>query len=283
MGVAQALLSHAIDYAGLFPPARLDLRTTVRNYEAYRAGRDSWALGRLILPAKVFGEFAAMAPAFAEEWPISFLLDDDFGAEIDAVESRGFVLNLAECRLARMDQIAEVRRRLPEATLYVEAPSRDDRDGWLAAIAEEKACAKIRMGGVTAEAIPQAVAVAGFLEACARHGLPLKATAGLHHAIRAEHPLTYDPQSARAVMHGFVNFFIAAAVVCDGGSVVEAEAMLVDDSPTNFRADDEGLWWCERNFSAEQIRAMREKFAVSFGSCSFAEPLEDMRMMGWAE
>ena len=51
MGAAEALLHGAIDYAGLFPPAGLDLEATVRNYAAYREGRDAWALGRLVLPA----------------------------------------------------------------------------------------------------------------------------------------------------------------------------------------------------------------------------------------
>jgi len=283
MGVAQALLSNAIDYAGLFPPAGLDLRTTVRNYEEYRAGADAWALGKLILPAKVFGEFLAMAPTFAEAWPISFLLDDDFGREVDAVEGRGFVLNVVECKPANVNRIAEVRCCLPEAELYVEVPAGGDLDEWLAAIADAKACAKIRMGGVTVGAIPKTSVVANFLCACARRGVGLKATAGLHHGIRAEHPLTYEPQSERAVMHGFVNFFVAAAIVYVGGSVAEAEAVLVDDSPENFRADEEGLRWAARSFSVEQIRAAREKFAMSFGSCSFVEPLEDMRTMGWIE
>lgn len=283
MTAAQVLLSHAIDYAGLFPPTGLDLRTTVRNYETYRADRDAWALGRLILPAKLFGEFAAMAPTFAEEWPISFLLDDDFGAEVDAVESRGFVLEVVECKLAVMNRIAEVRRRLPETELYVEVPVGGDLDEWLAAIADAGACAKVRMGGVTVGAIPRASSVADLLLACAPRGLKLKATAGLHHAIRTEHPLTYEPESARAVMHGFVNFFVAAAVVFGGGEATEAEAVLGDDSAANFQAETGELRWRGRSFSAEQIRAVREKFAVSFGSCSFTEPLEDMRMMGWVE
>jgi hypothetical protein len=281
MGVAQALLSHAIDYAGLFPPAGLDLRTTVRNYEEYRAGVDAWALGRLILPAKIFGEFVAMAPTFAEEWPISFLLDDGFGREVDVVEGRGFVLNAVECKLAEMHRIAEVRRRLPEAELYIEVPTGGDLDEWLAAIADAKACAKIRMGGVTAEAIPRASSVADLLLACARRGVRLKATAGLHHAIRAEHSLTYEPQSARAVMHGFVNFFVAAGVVFGRGEATAAEGVLGDDSAANFQAETGELRWRERSFSVQQIERMRESFAMSFGSCSFAEPLEDMRAMGW--
>jgi hypothetical protein len=143
--------------------------------------------------------------------------------------------------------------------------------------------AKIRTGGVAANAIPQAAAVAGFLVGCARHGVCLKATAGLHHAIRAEHALTYEPRSERATMHGFVNFFVAAALALEGADEREVEAALSDETAANFAADEESVHWRGHEFSAQQIKRMRERFVVSFGSCSFTEPLEEMRAMGWVE
>jgi hypothetical protein len=82
-------------------------------------------------------------------------------------------------------------------------------------------------------------------------------------------------------MHGFVNFFVAAAVVYGGGNAAEAEAALSDDLVTNFQAGMEDLQWRERSFSIGQIERVRENFVMSFGSCSFTEPLEDMRSMGW--
>ena len=56
----RALLSGAIDYAGLFPPAALDMASAVRNYEAYRRRPDAWALGRFVVPAARLGEFIAL-------------------------------------------------------------------------------------------------------------------------------------------------------------------------------------------------------------------------------
>jgi hypothetical protein len=281
MSVARALLSYAIDYAGMFPPAGLDLQTTVRNYESYRAGGDAWALGRLILPAKAMSEFAKTRPAFAEEWPISLLLSADLAAEISEAVIRGLSLEVVECRPARIEHIAELRRLLPNAMAFVEAPVGDELEEWMRAIAAAGVCAKIRTGGVAANAIPQAAAVAGFLVGCARHGVCLKATAGLHHAIRAEHALTYEPRSERATMHGFVNFFVAAAMALEGADERDVEAALSDETAANFAADEESVRWREHEFSAQQIKRMRERFVVSFGSCSFTEPLEEMRAMGW--
>src|SRR5579875_1274910 len=47
----RALLTELIDYAGLFPPARLPLDQAIRNYARYRQGNDAWMLGRFIVPA----------------------------------------------------------------------------------------------------------------------------------------------------------------------------------------------------------------------------------------
>ena len=38
-----ALMKHAIDYAGLYPPASLALTTTLNNYAAYRESELGWA------------------------------------------------------------------------------------------------------------------------------------------------------------------------------------------------------------------------------------------------
>jgi hypothetical protein len=47
----RALLSGIIDYAGMFPPAKLPLEEAIRNYARYRTEPESWMLGRFICPA----------------------------------------------------------------------------------------------------------------------------------------------------------------------------------------------------------------------------------------
>jgi hypothetical protein len=55
---ARAFLSGLIDYAGLFPPARLDLDEAIRAYSRYRREGDAWMLGRFIVPAARLVELA---------------------------------------------------------------------------------------------------------------------------------------------------------------------------------------------------------------------------------
>jgi hypothetical protein len=84
-------------------------------------------------------------------------------------------------------------------------------------------------------------------------------------------------------MHGFVNFFVAAMAACEGSNEVEVEEILKDGESRDFIADADGLQWRGHNFSSVAIREMRDRFAISFGSCSFEEPMGEMRAMGWIE
>lgn len=84
-------------------------------------------------------------------------------------------------------------------------------------------------------------------------------------------------------MHGFVNFFLAAVMAYDGAGEAQVTEILDDGDSTNFRATATELWWRDRGFSVEAIQEMRSKFAISFGSCSFEEPIAEMRTMGWIE
>ena len=283
MTAGRALLARAIDYAGLFPPAALDLETAVRNYANYRSGHDMWALGRLVLPAGKVAEFADRWPQYVE-WPISLLLGSDFDTEMRLAVDVGLRLDAVECRPARLEHIAEIRRRMPsDGELFVESPSGCAPLEVIAAAADVGACAKLRMGGVVAQAIPSSETVAALLTMCARKRVRLKATAGLHHAIRGEQRLTYEPQSATARMHGFVNLFLAATAAYQGDDEAAVSELLSDEDHRNFDANDNGLLWRERRFSTEKIGEMRSGFLAAFGSCSFAEPMEELRSMGWIE
>ena len=282
MKAVRALVRDCIDYAGLFPPAKLDLETTVRNYSNYRPGADSWALGRLVLPAARLSEFVQRWPEFAAEWPVSVVLGPDYGAEISIALTSGVQVQMIECRPARAEHVAEIRRRVPDnVKVFVEAPAACDLEEMLAVIESAGACAKIRTGGVTADAIPTVSDVAAFLTGCARRRICLKATAGLHHAVRGEHPLTYDMHSPQATMHGFVNFLVAALVAFQGGNRVDVQKALEDDSSAHFNPCDRGIQWDGLSLSVDVIEELRSRFVVGFGSCSFEEPMTELRAIGW--
>src|SRR6185503_6096765 len=116
-------------------------------------------------------------------------------------------------KVSRPDEIDDRLDQLPEDLFpFVEFPAEvvngGDARGFIAALAGHSAAAKVRTGGVTPEAFPAPGKLAEFISACHGAGVPFKATAGLHHPVRAEYPLTYEPGCPRGVMHGFLNVFL---------------------------------------------------------------------------
>src|ERR1700736_6995751 len=74
------LLIGLIDYAGLFPPAGLDMSTAIRNFEQYRAGEFSWALGRFIVPASRLTELHSPLP-------LSVLAGTNLGPDLSSIQA----------------------------------------------------------------------------------------------------------------------------------------------------------------------------------------------------
>ena len=248
------LLDGLIDYAGLFPPASLSMEEAVANYESYRRGPSSWALGRFIVPAERLNEVP-------RSFSVSVLAKPEGMPPVDVVEIKA----------SSEDDVRRIAENRGSRTVYVEIAD----DALLDAIAEHDLRAKIRTGGVTPDAIPNADRIAAFIRGCRDRNIAFKATAGLHHPIRCVRALTYEPDSPRATMHGFLNVFIAAALPRF------ATQILMEENPRAFAFDDGGLWWHDLRVTAEELARLRQDLAISFGSCSFEEPIADLKELGW--
>jgi hypothetical protein len=135
---------------------------------------------------------------------------------------------------------------------------------------------KLRCGGPDASAIPPPEDVAFALCQCRDHGTALKATAGLHHPFRRAEP------GLGAAVHGFVNIF-GAAVLAHARRLDEERVrrIIEDEDPAHFVFDEQGFRWQDVAATTAEVMAAREGFATSFGSCSFDEPRDDLRALGW--
>jgi len=277
----RALLAGLIDYAGLFPPAALSMGEAVANYAAYRGSPDAWVLGRFVVPVARLVEFetlAASRPSGAP-WPLSVLAHGDDCRAIIAFNARHegrAVIETVEARAATPAAVTALAPLAAVAAVFVEIPVHDDPDALVATIGAHGLRAKIRTGGVTADAFPSARDVARFLSACARHDVMFKATAGLHHPLRGDFALTYAADAPRGAMFGFLNVFLAAAFMRRGLPVAEA-ALLLDERDAgaiSFSADVAA--WRGHSLSVGALAEARARIALSFGSCSFREPIDDL-------
>jgi hypothetical protein len=289
MTAIRALMAGMVDYAGLFPPAGLDMFSAVRRYRGYLTGEDSWALGKFVVPAARLTEFVA---AFNEvccgerepQWPVSVLASgspSSDAATMEELEQGAFSIDSMEMKAATAAQAKVLLSDAGNASrAFVEfAPG--EAAAMLPVLARFGARAKIRTGGVTAEAFPSVETVADFLVACAREKVAFKATAGLHHAVRGSYPLTYEAGSARATMHGFVNVFLAALLAWRGEDARMLTDTLREERATSFTFDEDSVRWHGFDAGVDEIEAGRREFAISYGSCSFTEPMEEAKANGW--
>jgi hypothetical protein len=303
----RTLLTGLIDYAGLFPPARLPLPEALTNHIRYRVSSDAWMLGRFICPAARLGELAALEDVFRDGPPLAISALGRGGATAKEFWSglRADIADIAACRKRQHGKVVldMIELRLPTDMLAAD-DSLDDlfkrtRSAGLTPFLE---CApatqktltsvlstvfvehrvghpvgfKLRTGGLEPAAFPSSDLIRFALVMCLREGIPFKATAGLHH------PFTRFDPSVQARMHGFINLF-TAGVLIHARSDFGADpilAILDDDDPAHFHFTDAGLEWRGFVASTEEIGRARQ-VALSFGSCSFEEPRDDMRALGW--
>jgi hypothetical protein len=133
---------------------------------------------------------------------------------------------------------------------------------------------KIRCGGREPADVPPPSSVAAFIVACRDAGIRFKATAGLHHPVRH-----YDSHM-ETEMHGFLNVFGAAALAVEHDLDVDAvETVVREDAEAAFQFEKDILRWRDFTVSMETIDFTRTDLAVSFGSCSFDEPVDALRDM----
>jgi hypothetical protein len=295
------LLRGLIDYAGLFPPAALDMPTAARKYAEYRESEYRWALGRFVVPVARLDEFEKAAegilPSGAQErddfWRLSALGGADLSSDLNRIAefnqkyatldspAGAVIIDTIEIKAGQPGDIENAMRLMPaKLAPYFEIPIGGDPTELIKSVAETEARAKVRTGGVTADAFPSSFDLARFIKICAEEDVPFKATAGLHHPLRSVNKLTYAPDSASAMMHGFLNVFLAAAFAQNGMEVDRLVELLEEKSPEAFQFDSGGATWRDEMIVRGQLRNSRNLLAIAFGSCSFEEPIEDLKEIG---
>jgi hypothetical protein len=284
----RTLLAGIIDYAGLFPPADLPLGVAAANYARYRHGPYAWMLGRFIIPAALLEEFAAVSTTLLADhppWTLSALCSVPLAADLERIQafhSRHLParVDTIEIKGARPEEIRSTAQdAAKDFTAYFEIPLSSDPAAYMRAIAEVNGRAKLRTGGVTPESIPDSYAVARFVKACSDSDVSFKATAGLHHPLRGNHRLVPNHGSVRAPMHGFMNVFLASAFARIGASIEEIVALLHEESLSAFGFKDETVRWRDKEVTQALLLRVRQSFAIAFGSCSFEEPVHDLKAL----
>ena len=311
----QLFTSKLIDYAGLFPPANLDLKSAFNNYLDYLSNSlYSCILAKFICPASklaeldkliqnekieltkqislsVLGSSSVHSSEFLDSVSRDVSLISDFNSQfsgkinIDAFEVRlpndifsfkgdDVLYDIIKFTAEKLNKIngkpipvffeAQPNENL---SVLAEALSKFDKTGG-------KAGYKLRTGGVEASAFPASEKIAFAIKSCRDFEIPMKCTAGLHHPIR------HYNDGVKTKMHGFINVFSAGILnVCFNLSEVVITEILEDEDAEDFHFSESSFGWKEYHVLASLVQEAREQFLISYGSCSFDEPVEDLKKL----
>jgi hypothetical protein len=271
-------LNGIVDDAAIFPPGDAPLDRALVEHREHLRSPYSALVGAFVVSDLRLPELCELAGG-AEPVRVNVVVTGGAGAiegavrwaaRADAVELRAveFALrdeeDLAHNALRVLAAVDAAGPELGDAELYVEPPRvhGEPTSGWLAALDElaaREVRLKFRTGGVTADAFPTPAELAACIDAALDRELAFKCTAGLHHAVRH----TDDDGLSH---HGFLNVLCATRGALDGDDVV-AVLEETDGHRLLDGRDPEALLRTRRWFT-------------SFGSCSVAEPLEDLLELG---
>jgi hypothetical protein len=297
----RALLAHSIDYAGMFPPCSLGLEPALRNQAEYVRSSDAWMLGAFVLSTEQFDATKQLLSQFDAQHPLRVAALGPKTASADAFlealdETEAAIRSLArhnvdlisishlemflphDVDIASLTEAGSILGNLP---VFWEAPP-DKAQQTIALLAEFNSDAdsatfgyKLRTGGVTADAFPSSMQIAKALVTPATHQLAIKFTAGLHH------PLRQYREEVQTKMHGFLNVLGAAVLAAEHRWDTNQTAMMLEDENVDsFSFTDDFFAWREWRIDTKRLQ-YRRRFVVSFGSCSFDEPREDLRALGF--
>lgn len=304
------LLAQSIDYAGVFPPARLPLDQALSNYAQYRKQPEAWLLGRFVCPVNqlsaltthanlwrdvrihvtVVGTAGAEATDFLQnvhrdvQKIVEFHKLHPREAEVESLELKLPVDASESVIESLLGFVEDADNELPASKshamdVFLEIPAGQDWERRVTRLLRaieiggyDRFGMKIRMGGLSEHEIPSPERVAFFIDACRATGVIWKATAGLHH------PLSCPDSTCGESQFGFLNL-LAAAVLASVHGLTESQItnILRETSISQFRFDQDSFAWGDFRATLAEIEQGRRQSMRSLGSCSFDEPRAGLR------
>lgn len=308
-------MTQIIDYAGLFPPAKLELEEAFKNYIEYKNSDYKWILSRFICPANQLSNlenlikkncivnndinFSVLGRSGYNTIDFKKNLDEDlyywkgFSSNSSGINHTNlFEVKLPDELITLHDQkknselidyiFESVERQIPHPVfIFFEVHSGSEWKKNICGLIEgikihndknNNSGFKFRTGGIEPNSFPTPGQIAFCIRECVDREIPMKCTAGLHHPFRR-----YD-KNINVMMHGFINVF-AAGIIALRHNITDTglENILSDEDHNNFIFKEDYFSWKDWKVSIADIEFARKELMISFGSCSFDEPINDLK------
>lgn len=312
-----AFMKGLIDYAGLFPPSALEMKTAIQNFLSYRKTSDSDKLSAFVIPAGRLSELHGFSDSFAHDSdrpvPFSVLAGGGNTATECITNIEGALQQIhyfyeahrASVKVASMEiklpdvdfTTAELTGLLADIRSRVNAQIPNSVDLFYELVRNEHWQERVASLTIAlSKHLSSDDGKSGFKLRCGgveAHMFPTvhQVAVALFNCREAgvpfkataglHHPVRHHNAEIGCMMHGFFNVFGAAVLgSVHGWSVAEYESMLNEEEASAFIFSEEGFSWNGFEASNEQLDSVRNFLATSYGSCSFNEPLEDLAELG---
>lgn len=273
-GTISPLFHGLFDDAALFPPGNAAMDDAVAGFERNRRSWYAELVSAFVCPSGRLAELdAEVGRAGIDALPVSVTVpsgvEDPAAAVRAATEASGLMLRAVELPVAAAELPGGIGKlqQLHDAgvQVYVEIAAADVSRTVAETLAAFGLGLKLRTGGSTAAAFPAVSALVGAIAVAVDAGVVFKCTAGLHHAVALDDPVT-------GLSHyGFLNVLLAveAAQTTPGDPKATGLSGLLTSRDRVELADRIGA------LTSAQIQGLRERFRC-IGSCSIPEPLTDL-------
>ncbi len=320
-------MNQLIDYAGVFPPARLPLSRALENYLSYRRFDHHWILARFICPITELPRLTDLLDEHQDTLDknplrLSVVLTSSSELMLFFMNIKDDLVKILEFNdlFGEMVKIEVLEARIPDETVmnaqnstkiktfldefidlldanlnwviqpFLEPRIEGDWQKKLSALFKGFAehydvqalwtrahslppGIKLRCGGTLLKHPPSIQQVARILRQCGELGITFKATAGLHHPL-----VRFDPHG-NSLEHGFLNIFLAALLAFKKNMSEEMLiSLLRETNLTRIQFGNDSIEWNGHLLTLDQIKEFRKK-VISFGSCDFIEPIEELKKL----
>ncbi|TQN30948.1 hypothetical protein FHX37_0837 [Haloactinospora alba] len=267
------MLRGLVDDAGLFPPTELRMVPAVERHRSDRIVAHPMLTHRFLCPVSRWEELRGRL-GDGDHIDVGLILDTEAGlsGELPPTDPRIGVSHYElRVRPGDLSNVADFHRsgargEAPRSVYFEPERGPDWLDAVRSLAGVRPLGAKVRCGGVHESAFPTVEELADFVLTCVRNGVPFKATAGLHHAVRRTDPTT------GFIHHGYLNLLLAAAIAVDAGGEDDVRTVLsLTDEQRLVRAFSE---------VTPQVADHCRRLFVSYGSCSTRDPVADAQRLG---
>lgn len=302
-----------LDYAGLFPPAKLPLLESLINYAAYTKHAQKDWLGRYILPCNKIS--ASMEIILAQNLFKKNKHRAEFSIILNTSEN---LINLNNIIAEDVKLISEMHNKLKEyinidsvefcppkeaylpnkilhfhtvlelytnqltllkhlKEIYIEIPFSENINEYVDILAKfnSKNSTKFSLKLRTGGVTPAQIPSAYHVAQAIR--LSAEHLLPLKATAGLHVPIPNDNPEVGARLHGFLNIFSCLLLCYDNLlSITEMENIILNYSYSDFNFTDKGLSIGNKFISNDTMNRLRNSFIKSFGTCSFLEPIEHL-------